>query len=211
MSIKIKCPHCGQKYNLPDEEIGADIICEVCNNTFSTSNLAVPEIEESPIIPEEPPESRMMTVCSICGGAISINAATCPHCGNPRKSGNGVTAPSAGSSKNGKSLKKWLLGCIASNGGFKNPLLGEIFYYAGFVQLIVAIVCVVIMICLAVISADKGIWGIVPALIAFAGAIASAIFNFGIAQIIYCIGRTCYNTDRIVDLLQAKIGDGKQS
>lgn len=84
------------------------------------------------------------------------------------------------------------------NGDFKNPLLAEIFYCTGIVLLFVSVIIVVIRVCLDIDDGKCTIPGVY--FVAF-GVAVDAIFNFGIAQIIHCIGKSCYNTDRIVELM----------
>ena len=95
----------------------------------------------------------------------------------------------------------------AKNDGFKDPWVAVVFYCVGFVELFIAALGIAGLICVSIFRGFMKDGEIFPLVIL----ISSGIFSFGIAEIIHYLAKNCYNTDRIVDLLQAKIGDGKQS
>lgn len=96
-------------------------------------------------------------------------------------------------------LKKWALGYVNRDGSFKNPLLSTIFYYAGIGFLVISAIIVVVRIFLDIAEGKctNHPEGYITAAVFF----ADAFFNFGIAQVIHCIGKQAYNTDKIVEIL----------
>ena len=88
-----------------------------------------------------------------------------------------------------------------SDGSFKTPLLAGVHYIIGIFWLSVFLfflVAIVLMTAFAGVTANMEIFSIV---IALAAPLLLAIISFGIAQVIYCIGKTAYNSDKIVELL----------
>lgn len=68
--MKISCPHCSQKYDIAQEDVGADFECVKCNHTFQ-------------LVAE--PQSQNLMKCPDCNREISRRAESCPHCGAPLK------------------------------------------------------------------------------------------------------------------------------
>ena len=96
------------------------------------------------------------------------------------------------------SLKRKVLGYTNQDGSFKIPLLAKLFYYAGIGFAVIALIIVVIRVCLD-ISEERCNH---PEVYFTAAVIfADAVFNLGIAQIIYCIGKTAFNSDKIIEVL----------
>lgn len=94
----------------------------------------------------------------------------------------------------------------AKNDGFKDPWVAVIFYCVGFVELFIAALGIVAWICISCFGESMRDREIFPLVILISG----GIFSFGIAEIIHYLAKNCYNTDRIVDLLQSKSGGGKR-
>ena len=88
MSFKTSCPHCGQHYELGEEYVGQEVVCEKCGKNFTVSK---PEPPKPAPKKKSKPAPIQLTDCSACGGKVHVDAAICPHCGRPRKSGGGVS------------------------------------------------------------------------------------------------------------------------
>ena len=65
--MNIKCPHCGQDYDLSPDDIDKTAQCAVCSKDFVVEN------------------PNLMT-CPDCFASVSRRASVCPHCGAPLSS-----------------------------------------------------------------------------------------------------------------------------
>lgn len=72
--MKIKCPDCGQHYDIKLDMLGQHVKCEKCGNNFVLEdNLWETQIQLPPTL----------FPCPACFKAVSRSAYTCPHCGAP--------------------------------------------------------------------------------------------------------------------------------
>ena len=187
------CPFCNQRLDCDDALDGQVTTCPSCSGE---------------IVPVKPPESSAGT--KIDPASVNKGENSGKRLFDKSKSASGTVMSavrsaddairkSTTSKKSGRGFRSRVFSYTDDDGDFKNPLLAEIFYCTGIVLLFVSVIIVVIRVCLDIDDGKCTIPGVY--FVAF-GVAVDAIFNFGIAQIIHCIGKSCYNTDRIVELMQ---------
>ena len=74
--LKLKCPHCQQPLEAPEEMLGQQIDCPSCSQTIQ---LPKPSPNQ-PASPIEPPQKQTRD-CPFCGEEILLSAIKCKHCG----------------------------------------------------------------------------------------------------------------------------------
>ena len=68
MSWKVKCPHCGEPYNINEEHFGKRYRCMICEQPFTMPTAE--ELRQANIIR-----------CPVCLAAVAPTADNCPKCG----------------------------------------------------------------------------------------------------------------------------------
>ena len=167
--------------------------------------------------------SSFQFVCPFCNQSLDCDDSSegqvlqCPSCGGeivPTRQGDQSTGETIRSAvplqQTGKSFSSSPKKLNpAKNDGFKDPWVAQVFYGIGFLGIFIAILYIVFWICLSVAN---GSFNPTVQMVGFiVSLLASGVFSFGIAEIIHCLAKNCYNTDRIVDLLQSKSSGGKRS
>jgi len=188
-----ECPFCGQRMECDDDMDGMTVDCPQCKQEIVPSR-EVPEPSEIKKQAGDQTKSRKNTATGAEKVVRSVSGAL-----HSLQVGCSAADEVISSKTRGWSLKKRILGYADRDGSFKNPLLSVIFYYAGIGFFVIAVIIAVIRLCLDI--AESRVTYHPEVYIVAAVFFADAVFNFGIAQIIYCIGRTAYNSDRIVELL----------
>ena len=70
--MKTACPHCGQRFDVEEPDLGKEADCPNCGKRFVLQALS----ESS-----EPAQDKPAVRCPYCGGEISPDAKKCRHCG----------------------------------------------------------------------------------------------------------------------------------
>ncbi len=128
---KIKCPNCGQDYEVPDD-FTEDVTCQICNAAFSiqkTDTAPVPATAEKK--------------CPFCGEMIRIEAIKCKHCGeflDGRKRQASPQAPKA--AKIAKSTNRGK-GCLIEVVGLIIIVVGPLFTFP-FLGIIGGLICLIL-------------------------------------------------------------------
>ena len=149
---------------------------------------------------------EMNTKCPHCGKFYEVDEAykgqntDCIYCGKiftvqETNAMNGVPLNIFSSSPKGK------LSPEARN-DFKTPILAVIFDSIAVLCLGSAVLFLIIGL-IALIQ--NGLESSVPVLLVSLSSIGAAVVNFGIAQIMTCVAKTAYNTDKIVELLKNRV------
>jgi len=115
-AIQFTCPHCNHTMKLPSSTVGKQGKCPGCGQVVTISSgptddddfLAMAFGTDDDVSDEEPmlldvtSSSHVTTTgnsrtnnCSDCGGLVSVQVSTCPHCGAPTlSSGSTASVPS---------------------------------------------------------------------------------------------------------------------
>ena len=212
MSFRFDCPFCNQHLDCDDELDGQVVKCPYCNQEIAPAKEDSPEdsveynAEKSSddnadsakqgelVIRDNNPEPKKEP--PLCF-AQYVEELTDELQGSKEKS-------SQTGEDNSVSSIDSVLNCTARDGSFRKTILCCLFYYVGWFEVIVAVIVAFgRMMMDANRESAKPIVYIIAAVMFICG-----VLNIGIAQIIYCISRTCWNTERIAEILKKKT-DGK--
>ena len=142
-------------------------------------------------------QEGLVTACPSCGGEIVPTKESNPMAG---KMSDAIRKANE-SKKSGRPVNKmnFAAGEIKA---FHKPILSVIFCYAGVIETVIAVFMTAARLC-SDSAGNSGVY--VVALILF----VDAFLNFGLAQVISYVARTCWNSERIAAMLQANIGGGE--
>ena len=76
--VKINCPYCDQKLEIPEDLVGQDINCPACNETIEIAEAEVPA-ESEPA--GQPDPGGIMQPCPKCRLSVHRALKRCRHCG----------------------------------------------------------------------------------------------------------------------------------
>ena len=90
--MRLRCPHCRQKYEIDEQFAGQEIECVSCGKLFRLPAAKVPAAAATPAAAKVPVPGtarrhagrgakRKTRDCPVCGEAIPVDAVKCGHCG----------------------------------------------------------------------------------------------------------------------------------
>ena len=86
--MNLQCPHCGTAIAISGVQAGAQVRCGACAQVFlMPQHQPVQQIPIASHAPQQQAVNPNLSQCKDCGGTVSSQAATCPHCGTPNPSG----------------------------------------------------------------------------------------------------------------------------
>lgn len=71
--MKISCPHCGQRFDVDDADVGKEADCTNCGKRFILQPADAPTVQTQ--------QSPSSGACPFCGGEITPGVKKCRHCG----------------------------------------------------------------------------------------------------------------------------------
>ena len=180
------CPFCNQKLKCDESLDGEITACPKCGKEI------VPTRPEA--APASPQQDKKSSPAKNENASAAMNSAALSEDAKIRKD----------SPARKRSLQARFFRYSTADGDFKNPFLSNLFYYAGMIKLVLAIT----FFALELIARYS--FGTVWELVAL-GVLVDGLLEVGLAQILHCIGKTCYNTDVLVELVKAEAKEKERS
>lgn len=82
--MKVGCPHCAHKFDVPESYAGATVHCPGCREELAVGPS--PAVTRDRVAPPWPGKA-----CRLCRGKVASGAYECPHCGAELKSRYGLS------------------------------------------------------------------------------------------------------------------------